>query len=81
MNTTDINSPQPQPPAKRLVGVVEFSRMVDLSRFTVYRLIKERKIPFMKLGNYKSPKARILLNPDAAIAALEKLTYPVRKTY
>jgi hypothetical protein len=49
--------------------------MVDLSPFTIYRLIKERKIPAMKLGGPHTPRARILIDPDAAIAALKKLYY------
>lgn len=67
--STDINQSEP---AKRYVGVVEFSRLVSLSPFKVYRLVKEKKIPALKLGGYATHKAKILIDWRVAIAAMEK---------
>ena len=58
-------------PLKR-ISPAEFAALIGVSEWTVYKMIKERSIPYVKLGTYRSRKQRILINPASAVAALEK---------
>jgi excisionase family DNA binding protein len=64
------------------VSPAEFARMIGLSKWMVYRLIWDGHIPHTKLGNYRSRKARILIDPTAALAELERrYGRPVRRQF
>jgi excisionase family DNA binding protein len=67
---------------KRLVSVQEFAELISVKPTKVYELIRERKIPYVKLGDYRSPKVRVLINVEHALAEINRLYgRDVRRTF
>lgn len=67
-----MNNETTQPTRVRRVSPTEFGKLVGLSKWKVYRLIESRTIPFIKLGARNGFKVRVLIDPVAAIEALER---------
>ena len=49
-----------------LIPPAEFARRFSFSKITVYRWIKDGRIPFVRLGK------SVRLDPDAVVASLQK---------
>ncbi len=48
------------------VPPAEFARLVSVSPMTVYRMVKQGRIPFIRIGS------SVRIDPVAAVAALQK---------
>jgi hypothetical protein len=76
---SDINQEQPIP-TQALVGANELARILDLRPQMIYKMVHLRMIPYIKLGEFKARKARILFNVQDVLAEIQgKYTIPARR--
>jgi excisionase family DNA binding protein len=66
----------------RLVGASEMARRLNLNKQTIYKMVRLREIPYIKLGSYGSQRSRILFYVEHVLSEIQrKHTIPARPTF